>query len=335
MQDRPIIRRVTGVELTQSLKDSIDSFNDANQGTVFHETAFNGIASDVFGSELSYFIAHVNGKLAGICPCHSFRHGLVINSFSNLSSFEIPYGGWVYDSSLTTISKLVKHTDPAPNEAIHYTTSPEIQGQNTYSYSCSDLRENKTVVLKTSGLNSSDLLADMNHKQRNKINRSYKIGIQAEKIEPDRFDVFWKLFADLKARAKMPLRSRHFFESVYRYYYSKERGICLAASYEGNYISAMIVLSNANFTTAWIAGRQSNLSNSFYQNELLLWEAIKWSLERASTYFDFCGLDEDKLPHLARIKLSFSKDIVTFYHYSKKTLYYRILNRLSGLICKK
>lgn len=57
--------------------------------------------------------------------------------------------------------------------------------------------------------------------------------------------------------------------------------------------------------------------------------------EFSSQYFDLCGLDEDKLPHLARIKLSFSKDIRNFYFYLKRRPAYPFLRRAQRLLNRR
>jgi len=93
----------------------------------------------------------------------------------------------------------------------------------------------------------------------------------------------------------------------------------------------MILLANNNYTIAWIAGRQTDISNNLYQNEYLWWESIIWAKKYGSKYLDLCGLDELKLPQLARIKLSFSKNIVPFYLIVKKTLLFRVINKIQNV----
>ncbi len=326
-----IIKRLHIRSITPSLKTGINTFNDKHNGTIFNEVEFNEITASILKTELTYFIAEKNNVLVGICPCHSYNTGLMKRSYSNLSSHEIPYGGWIYNSEQISLEKLIQHMPLRVNEGFWITS--HIETDDHTPYSCCHLMSNTgtTLLQELDNVNTETLFAQMNSKQRNKIKRALNLGVEIKEITPSDFSVFWDLICRLKAKTKMPIRNRDFYERIFIHYNQHSRAKCLAAYYNGQPISAMILLHNSNFANAWIAGRIEELPNNLYQNELLFWESIKWAEEVGSKFFDFCGLDVDKLPHLARMKLSFSHDIRSIYYYSKRSLLYRLLNRLSSL----
>ena len=67
------------------------------------------------------------------------------------------------------------------------------------------------------------------------------------------------------------------------------------------------------------------------QGELLQWEAIKWAKNRGVKYYDLCVLDSDRLPHIAKFKMGFSMQLLSFEVFTKRSLSFRILNRIRKL----
>jgi hypothetical protein len=315
-------------DIAENDKQSIDHFIESNNGMIFYETLFNTIVSEFFKSKLTYFLAYDNNSLIGICPCHTFNKGFVSQSYSNLSSMEIPYGGWIYDTNKVTMKKLLAKTKIPYNEILQYSSNIQFD-ENLYH----DLKKYKPYRINTVIMELSPSIDDvyyslMKYKQRNKIERARKLGITVEEITIENIGEFFTLSKELKEKVGLNVKSESLYQKVLAAYNKNRKAVCLAAKLNEEYISAMILLSNKNYTTAWVAGRKAELPNNLYQNELLWWETIVYAKNRGSKYLDFCGLDKEKLPHLARIKLSFSKEIVPFYVLTKKSLLLKILNKI-------
>lgn len=316
-------------EIEQIERKIIDEFIEKNWGTIFHEIEFNKLASETFNTELFYFISYKKDKLIGVCPVHTFKKGLVKHLFSNLSSFEIPYGGWVFDKSQTSLKKLLSNTRLSFNEVLFYTSNIQIIKEKS-RHPDKKMKKLNTVVV---GLSPSidELFGKYKSKTRNKIKRARKLGITIEQIPCEKFEEFRLLAHELKERVGLSNRTDVFYRRVFETYSRAGSAVCLAAKLKNRYISSMILLANKNFTIAWVAGRKNNLPNNLYQNELLFWESIAWGKKYNSRYFDLCGLDEKKLPQLSRLKLSLSKNIVPFYKFNKRSLRYRVLSKLQKI----
>lgn len=171
--------------ITEKEKLQIDKLIEENNGTVFHETEFNIIASDIFDTELTYFMAYENNILAGICPSHTFKDKLLFLSFSNLSSYEIPYGGWIHNESIS-VEKLIKYTKVKLNEVLFYSSNIS---SDEYKFDVPNKLKpvrKQTVILNLSPPLDEIFKSRINHKLRNKILRAEKLGITVEKIHSDR-----------------------------------------------------------------------------------------------------------------------------------------------------
>lgn len=326
------IKRINASLLDPALELEINGFCDQHMGTVFHETDFNRIASRVFKTDLSYFLAYQDKTLVGVMPCQTFNNRLIRQSFSNLSSFEIPYGGWVFDKHLVQIDKLVRKTPLGMNESLGVMSNIELDMIQRPTLRLQRQEILNTVLLSLEGKGTDELFGGLSKKLRNKIRHASAMGIEVIQLVPENLDLFFDLFRELKNRVGLRMRDVSFYSDVFGHYQAQARATCLTALYENVPISSMILLANSNFTTAWVAGRKSGLPNNLYQNELLIWESIKWANEFGSQYFDLCGLDEERLPHLARIKLSFSKDIRNFYFYLKRSPAYPLLNKAQNIL---
>jgi lipid II:glycine glycyltransferase (peptidoglycan interpeptide bridge formation enzyme) len=319
--------------ISETEKKQIDELIELNGGTVFHETRFNIIASNTFKTKLTYFLAFNNNELIGICPCHTLKDRCLYLSYSNLASYEIPYGGWIYNKDVS-VKELLMKTNLRLNESLMYASNIQIDKDADNYFNKIKQIEQNTVILNLSPSVEQLFDSKLNSQLRKKIRKAVKLGITVDKIKSEDFNVFLDLFAELKTKAGLKQRNNNYYQQVMSEYEKQGKAVCLAAKYNNEYISAMILLANKFITIAWVGGRKIGIPNNLYQNELLIWEAIKWAKEFGSKYFDLSGLNETKLPHLARIKLSFSKDIVPFYSFAKNSLYFKIINRMQNVFLR-
>jgi hypothetical protein len=319
-------------EFSEKEKTGIDIFIEQHGGLVFHEFYFNKITSEVFKTYCFYYIAIIKNEIVGICPVHVIKHGVLKLLFSNMSSHEIPYGGWVFNEIKTSILSLIKSTKINFNESLFYSSNIQLTNNSYELIRISRIKKLNTVILDLS-TSIDDLFNKMiPSKHRNKIRRAQKLGITVEIIPFTKIDEFISLSEELKKRTGLSGGLPEFYTRIMDHYNSKGKIVCLASRYKNQFISSMILIANKNYTIAWVAGRKIELPNNLYQNELLWWESIVWAKKFGSRYLDLCGLDELKLPHLARIKLSFTKEIVPLYFITKKTFYFRIINKIQKCI---
>lgn len=325
------VERLKIVEMDSALKEEIDLFIERNLGTIFHETAFNAISAKTLGTELSYYIARNDGKLAGICPCHSVKDRALVSTFSNWTSKDLVYGGWVYDPSSASLEDLHVKTKARWNEALHFSTNIELDPKAPRKpSSVNKYKQAHTLLLRLEGSSEDEVFQGFRHAQKNKIRKAAKLGVRIEQIRPENMVSFYELLTELKENVNKEYSPQAYYREVFSHYFGKRRAACFIAAFDGENVSTLIVLANRAFTTIWMGGRKMGIPNNLYQNELMIWEAIKWAISFGSEYFDFCTVDETKHANLARMKLSFSRDFKPYYYYTVKGLSYRFLSRMRG-----
>lgn len=316
-------------EFDEINRNKISIFINEFNGTPFHEVDFNILISHFYDTNLYFLIAEKNDDFVGVCPIHELKSGVLKQSYTSLSSFEVPYGGWIFDSNKISLKLLLSGLKMNILNKLIYSSNIQINGDEYKKNEISNLKINKTVVLDLSP-SEEEILAVMKSKQRNKIKRAHKLGITIEEIPFTNIEEFYFLSNELKEKIGKKYTPIILYSKVLEVYSKKGRAICLAAKYKGEFISSMILIANKNFAIAWVAGRRMKIQNNLYQNELLWWESIKWSKKVGSKYLDLCGIDEVNLPHLARLKLSFSKEVIPFYSFSKSSLMFKIVNHFQN-----
>jgi hypothetical protein len=316
------------LELTDEMSPELDEFIIRHGGSPFHEIAFNRIAAEYFGTDAIVVLAYeAKEKLVGICTIHYNNRGMLKIGYSGLCNNEVPYGGWIYNPEAVGIADLMQYTTAGWNEKIYYYTNICLEPEAYYKHAGFD--EKSTVVVDLSKDLDEYFEQGINSHTRNKIRKAQKSGVEIKHLTPDEMFKFQGLSGELKDRLGMP-NEFEFYRRIHQYFNSKNRGTCIAAVYAGEIISAGIMLSNQNLSVGWVAARKNELPSSLYQNELLFWESIIWSKGKSCRYFDLSGLEEQRLPHLARIKLSISNDVRHFYATTLQNLPVRALNRIQG-----
>ena len=303
----------------------IDNFVSEYNGTPFHEIEFNTILSSVYNTKFHFLVAEINGNMVGVCPIHEINNGVLKQLYSSIYTSEIPYGGWIFNPEKVTLESLINSLKINFRSKLMYSSNIQNIDDNYSKSSIRNLKVHNTLILDLTP-SIEDIFSFLKSKQRGKIRRAEKMGITLEEIPYANIEKFYALSNELKDRVGLKIKPKVLYSKTLEAFAAKGRGTCLGVKYQGEIVSSMILITNKNYAIAWVNGRKGNLPNNLYQNELLLWKCIEWAKENGSHYFDFCGIDVVNLPHLARGKLSFSKEIVPFYTLSRSNIFYKGIN---------
>lgn len=322
------IQRMPFERIEADLKAELDLFNIDHGGTVFHETKFNGIASQSFGTELSYLIARAKDEIVGICPCHAIRRGYLTNSYSNMTFREIPYGGWVCDGNPDIGASLYKKLPLRANESLTCVTSPF---HAMRPFRRARIRY-QTALIALDQAEEMIMRASVSSNTRHNINRAAKKGVRIVGVE--KVETFLELYKILKSSVGVAYdeASLNFLRGIHNAYKDSEQAYIVGAEYEGELISAMLCLGNVNLQHAWVAGRIADLPGNIYQNELMWWKSILEAKNRGSRHFDLCVIEQERLPGIARFKMGFSKKMIDLYGITSKPLIYSLMSRAQRFI---
>ena len=306
----------------QEISDLIEN----NIGLIFHEIEFNQIVSDIFQTELSYYVAYSDlDKIVGCCPLHSIKNKLVKHTYSNPSIFEIPYGGWVFDKTHIQLGQLLEKTKPSLNESLFYWSTIQIENNDYKDIKFEksnkyNPREFLTAIIDLHQPEDDIINRSVSQNTRHNIKRASKKGVTVEEITPENYSVFINSVNSLREKLGLKKVKKDLYFELVKHYYKRNKIKILAAKYENEYLSAVMNIGNKNVTHAWIAGRASDIPNNLYQNELLWWESIKWAKKNGSRYYDLCVIEKERLPNIAQFKMGFSKNLVPFYYIIKKPM---------------
>ena len=305
---------------------SIESFLDSHFSTIFHEPNFNRIAAEALGTDFFYYLASdEGGRLIGICPVHVKKDGFLWELHSSLAMYDIPYGGWVFENECVSLSELIHHMKMAFNEAFIYWSMPQF-GEDDYE-SMETNRQFQTVFIDLS-LPTEDILNDMSRSRRQSIKAACKKGVEVERLDPDKVDVFLEQCRFLKRSIGVSPFPEDFFLKLFDHYSVEDKIAAFATKLNDNYLGSGVLIRNKFMTHLWIAGKSQTASDLGPRHELLYWESIKWAKASGSQFYDLCKIEPERLPQIAQFKLSFSKTVIPFYYclYRKKS--FLILSKL-------
>ena len=321
------------LEIDDNQRKNINQFIEENNGLIFHETKFNEIVSESFDTSLSFLLAYKNNKLAGICPMHTIKNGILNLTYSNPAIFEVPYGGWVFDNEQISIQHLLNQINPSFNEHLTYWSNIQIKGNSNEYYNLA-FSSHQTAVIDLSPDEDTIWEGVINSKRRNMIRKALKSGVKIRSYGAEGFESYYPLMTAMHDKASLKTKPVTYYENVLQNYFAKKQAIIFLSEINREVISGVILIGNKYIVHYWQGASKRDAPN-LGQNELLQWEAIKWAKHNGSKYYDLCVVEKERLPNIAIFKLGFSKDIVPFYHISKKPLSFRILSKLQRCFLRR
>lgn len=315
-------------EFSENEKLEIDNFINAHEGLIFHETKFNEIASETFNTNLFYFLAYIDKKLVGICPVHSIKRGKLRLLYSNNGSFEIPYGGWVFDDKFTTFLSLWNKLPIRLNESLTYWSSFNIKNLPEKLKQKGEIFQTGLVDLTIS---EEELFTNViNSKRRNMIRKAEKSGITIKKYGTNGLPIYFNLFHEMHKKSGLKEISSNYYQNIFKSYYSTRSIILMIAFHEEIPLAGVIMVGNKNVMHYWQGASMSEVTN-FGQGELLQWESIKWAKKNELQYYDLCVIEPERLPYIAKFKMGFTEELIPFYCIVKKTILFRLINKIQNV----
>jgi lipid II:glycine glycyltransferase (peptidoglycan interpeptide bridge formation enzyme) len=154
--------------------------------------------------------------------------------------------------------------------------------------------------------------------RRNKIRKAEKEGLKIQLINNiSEFEDSYYILKKIYSRIKLPLADKTLFDSAYRILSPKELLKVFLAKYNNKAIGALYLLTYGGKSYVWYAGSLSAYLNK-HPNDILYWEAMKWSCRNNYKTFDFGGAGSpDKKYGVREFKRQFGADLVNYGRYRK------------------
>ena len=221
----------------------IDQFIEENNGLIFHETKFNEIVSESFDTDLSYIVAHKNGRLAGICPLHTIKKGFLKLTYSNPAIFEVPYGGWVFDNKQVSIQQLLNKTNPSFNEHLTYWSNIQIK-EDSNEYDNLNFSSHQTAVIDLFPDEDTIWKGVINSKRRNMIRKALKSEVKIRLCGAEGFESYYPLMKDMHDKANLETKPVSYYENVLDNYFVKKQAAIFLAKINSEVMSGVILIGN-------------------------------------------------------------------------------------------
>lgn len=310
------------MKITKTIDYSlVEAFLKKNFSAPTHWPDWNLTVSKHFHTDFYYFLAFEKDELLGICPVHKTTRRF-INDYRSGQFKLIPFGGWIFSKKVKfNISKIPLQQ----NESFRSYGLPLLQ-EFTKNTMINFDEKCKTLIL--------DLDEELDVIWKNQLSRSKRKQIRRAEnkhivIETgcDSLEKFYLLYKQACLRNKLSLLPMDFFIELFNNSNNIQFDI-ITAKYNDNYLANKVVVFDKNYSIAWL-GNKVNDAPNLGQGELLHWEAIKRMKEFGCKYYDFCYIEEKRLPEIYKFKRGFSKKEVLVPLNKIKPLEYKILNRLS------
>lgn len=295
-----------------------------NFSTPTHWPDWNLIISKYFKSSFFYIGKFDAENLIGIYPVHEtkMKHDILKSWHSGLFH-QIPYGGWIFNKQ----SKVTKKD--FPHKLFQLNSSyclPEIKEFNADYNDISYIQKYTLVIDITRDLH--DLWSfELDGKRRNMVRKAEKKGISCTtaKYEKDIVD-FYLLYSESAMRLGLRTLPIDLFFDLFNNTLNIK--LIIVSAYDcGQQISNIAVMLDKNYAIYWLGNMANNALNNG-QGELLQWAAIKICKDSGCSYYDLCYIEPELLPHIYQFKKGFSQNKVSVPVIKRRTLFYRVLNKL-------
>ncbi len=125
--------------------------------------------------------------------------------------------------------------------------------------------------------------------QRNITKASVKHQFEIiEAQDTTQVEICYSILKKTYANARVPLADYSLFESAFTYLYPKHMIKFLLGRAEGQFVAASVVLIYKDVIYDWYRGFDRAYA-SFYPNDLMVWDILKWGSENHFRTFDFGG----------------------------------------------
>lgn len=299
--------------------ESVRLFLGNNFSSPTHWPEWNLAVSRHYNTRFRYLVAEQDGLVRGICPVHEVRGGMKTTFHSGQFHY-IPYGGWITD--ITAVPAKIDYRLPVNSrfECFSLPRSGIFGMEEPYSGRVFD-----TLVNDLSREEEEIWSSSIDSKRRNMIRKAERSGITVSSGEAV-FSDFNTLYRDSLNRNGMTGLPEEFLREMTGLT-GDVRFVPFVAYSNGIPCGVLGLVYDKDYAIYWLGASSVN-SPGQGQGELLQWEAIRFSRVMGCRYYDLCYIDREKLPHIYEFKKGFSKQEARILYFNRKSLLYRVLNKL-------
>lgn len=284
---------------------------ELNDATIFHTSSWTRVLAETYGYQPVYIAAFKSKQLVGYLPLMEIR-----SIATGRRCVSLPFTDECHPvcTTVEVFEKIWTHALNFGNkvgwkyielrgEYSVYSEEPIIA---SYLVHCLDLNTTET-----------DLCKRFRESTYRNITKSKESGVKIECTNSiQALDAFYKLNCLTRKRHGLPPQPKRFFINLYKYIITTDRGFILTAEQKGSVIASAVFL-RFNGIVTFKYGASDLRHQHLRANNLILWEAIKRSIQEGNSQFHL-GRTETENEGLLQFKRGWGaiEDRINYYKYN-------------------
>ena len=135
----------------------------------------------------------------------------------------------------------------------------------------------------------------------------------------------------MSRRTGIAFHSKEYYRRVMETFAPQDMARIYVSKYMGEYLSGGIFLRYGQICYHW-HGVSGARTRNMGQGELIQWHVIRWAKESGCRWYDLVGVERERMPSLAKFKMSFTKNLVPFHNVSYRRLVDAVARRIGHTI---
>lgn len=313
------IKHVNLTELSPEDRHSVNEvLMKSPNATVFHTVEWNNLLTNEFGLQNVTLLATVNKKPVGLYSFYVDGH-LCRSPVTHLESV---YGGPISVGDDRVIVELLKEAERLQRTALFQIWTPANYDMSPLVKVGYSSREMYTSILRLQS-SEEELWAGLNRKKRNMIRKAIRNKVCVVEGDVSLVDEYYEMVVSTLTKAQINAKPKSFYRHVIEQLGTKGMAKFVLAKHTGRFIAGVINLPYKDMVYGWHMGSYKEYW-SVAPNDFLQWELIKWARQKGYKYYDFLRVEPDRLPGIAKWKMSFGGDTVPCYYLQKATPGYQL-----------
>lgn len=269
------------IRYTDSYRVAWDDFVAANEGTVFHLTAWKKALEDTFGYEALYYMAVERNQIRGILPIMAGRDLLLRKTAA----------------SLPFVNHLEMLGDCTETREFLFASMEQICRAHGLNHVQVRLKEwmpagmtsswdgsNYTLVIPLEG-GEEKVLSLSTGSNRNHVRKVYKNDHFQVSYDKNNLDGFYRIYCKTMKRLGSPAPAKAFYKNILEAMPRHTELMTVADKATGAILGGMFLFIYAD-TVYYQWGGSLSEYNKMYINNFMYWEAVKLGILRGSKWLD-------------------------------------------------
>jgi hypothetical protein len=281
--------------------------------SIFHLPGWNRVVQRVFGTDFTYLMALDGDDVVGAMPCHIAHRGKDGDfCYSPPRLHEVSYGGplVIGERQAAVAERLVRAAAGLGKRVtVDIFNAPE--NSAWLSETSLPAKQFETAYVDLTAAVEEIWRGSLDTNRRNMIRKAEKSGVEIVEGATEDLETYLGLARETAVRGGFHPPNGEYYDEVLKAFSPAGQTRLLLARREGETLAGGLFLRQARRSYYWL-GASTAEAGHYGQGEALQWAAIQWAKASGCETYDLVGIERDRLPHIARFKLGFTKRLVPF-----------------------